>query len=51
MRQYTAAEHATLSAHRQAARSGGIYVEPEPKIAFVIRLRGVNQVRQQVLGV
>jgi len=38
-----AAERSNISAIRQAKKSGGFYAVAEPKVAFVIRLRGVNQ--------
>merc|ERR1712023_224011 len=40
--EYAAAERAVIDAKRQAKNEGGIYVPAEAKIAFVIRIRGIN---------
>lgn len=33
---------------REAKVNGGFYVEPEAKLAFVIRIRGINAVAPKV---
>ena len=38
--EYAAADAATIKAKRDAKAAGNFYVEPEAKIAFVIRTRG-----------
>ena len=38
--EYAATEAATIKAKRDAKKAGNFYVEPEAKIAFVIRTRG-----------
>jgi len=35
-------QHITL--RRQAKAAGGFYLEPEAKLAFVVRIRGINGV-------
>lgn len=40
MKEYAAADAATIKAKRDAKAAGNFYVEPEAKIAFVIRTRG-----------
>ena len=39
-KEYAAADAATIKAKRDAKKAGDFYVEPEAKIAFVIRTRG-----------
>merc|ERR1711957_540693 len=41
--EYAATEAATIKAKRDAKKAGNFYVEPEAKIAFVIRTRGINK--------
>merc|ERR1711957_81468 len=43
--EYAATEVATIKAKRDAKKAGNFYVEPEAKIAFVIRTRGINKLR------
>lgn len=33
-----------LRLKREAEKSGSIYVPEEPKLAFVVRIRGINQI-------
>lgn len=42
--EYKRAEAQAVSARRQARRAGNFYREPDAKLAFVIRIRGINQV-------
>merc|ERR1711951_204532 len=44
VREYKARENDLLRLKRQARKMGNYYVEPEPKLAFVIRIRGINGV-------
>ncbi|XP_076456421.1 large ribosomal subunit protein uL30-like [Babylonia areolata] len=44
VREYRARENDLLRLKRQARKSGNFYVEPEPKLAFVLRIRGINGV-------
>jgi len=43
IKEYRAQERSLLSFRRQAKRTGNFYVEPEHKLALVIRIRGINQ--------
>jgi 60S ribosomal protein uL30 len=43
VKEYRATEKSLLNYKRQAKRSGNFFVEPEQKLAFVIRIRGINQ--------
>merc|ERR1711963_131084 len=42
VREYKARESDLLRLRRQAKKNGNYYVEPEPKLAFVLRIRGIN---------
>lgn len=42
VREYRAQEKDLVRLKREAKHKGGFYVEPEAKIAFVIRIRGIN---------
>ncbi|MCI3325496.1 L30/L7 family 60S ribosomal protein, partial [Escherichia coli] len=42
VREYRARESDQLRLQRQARKAGNFYVPPEPKLAFVIRIRGIN---------
>merc|ERR1712240_393449 len=42
VREYKARESDLLRLRRQAKKMGNYYVEPEPKLAFVLRIRGIN---------
>jgi len=39
--EYRAQEKSLIHFRRQARNSGNFYIEPEPKLAFVIRIRGI----------
>ena len=39
-KEYTAADEALVKAKRDAKAKGSFYVEAEPKVAFVIRIKG-----------
>ena len=39
-KEYTAADEALIKAKRDAKAKGSFYVEAEPKVAFVIRIKG-----------
>lgn len=40
IREYKKRERDTVRLHRQARKHGNFYVEDEPRLAFVIRIRG-----------
>merc|ERR1712023_191818 len=42
-KEYTAADEALIKAKRDAKAKGSFYVEAEPKVAFVIRIKGINK--------
>jgi large subunit ribosomal protein L7e len=42
-KEYTDADAALIKGRRDAKRAGNIFVEAEAKIAFVIRIRGINK--------
>merc|ERR1712166_519396 len=42
-KEYAAADAATINNKRAAKAAGNFYVEPEAKVAFVIRTRGINK--------
>jgi len=44
VREYRQKENAVIRSKRQAKNSGGFYVSDEPKVAFVVRIRGINRV-------
>jgi hypothetical protein len=41
-------ENDTIRLKREAKASGGFYVEPEAKLAFVMRIRGLNKIHPKV---
>lgn len=43
-------EKDTIRLKREAKASGGFYVEPEAKLAFVMRIRGLNKIHPKVGG-
>jgi len=47
-KEYQKAERALISKHRQARATGSFYVDPEPKIAIVVRIRGIMGVSPKV---
>jgi large subunit ribosomal protein L7e len=46
--EYEKQESQLISLKREAKLKGGFYVEPEPKLMFVIRIRGVNDMHPKV---
>jgi len=42
VREYKRQERLLIRARRQAKQGGNFYADPEPKFAFVIRIRGIN---------
>jgi len=44
VKEYTAAEKELVAARRAARASGDFFVDPEAKLAFVVRIRGINGV-------
>merc|ERR1711924_220615 len=47
-KEYAQAEKTLFARKRQAKKNGNAYVEGEPKLALVIRIRGINQVSPRV---
>jgi len=43
-KEYLLAERALIRLKRQAKNQGNYYVESEPKLAFVVRIRGINAI-------
>ncbi|CCE81425.1 Piso0_002081 [Millerozyma farinosa CBS 7064] len=43
-KEYVDAERAVIKAKRDAKASGSYYVDAEPKLAFVIRIKGINKI-------
>jgi hypothetical protein len=41
-------EKDTIRLRREAKANGGFYVEPEAKLAFVVRIRGLNKIHPKV---
>ena len=39
-KEYTAADAALVKAKRDAKAAGSFYVEAEPKVAFIVRIKG-----------
>merc|ERR1712019_172559 len=48
VKEYRDRERDELRLFREAKKSGNFYVASEPKLAFVIRIRGINQVAPKV---
>jgi len=48
VKEYRTRERELIRARRTAKAAGYFYVEPEAKLAFVIRIRGINQVEPKV---
>merc|ERR1712156_965660 len=48
VKEYRDAERDELSLTREAKKAGNFYVAAEPKLAFVIRIRGINRVSPKV---
>jgi large subunit ribosomal protein L7e len=47
VKEYRSAERAIVRFRRQAKNAGNFYVAPEPKVALVVRIRGINAVAPQ----
>ncbi|ODV97705.1 hypothetical protein PACTADRAFT_212 [Pachysolen tannophilus NRRL Y-2460] len=43
-KEYHAAERAVIDAKREAKANGSYYVEAQPKLVFVVRIKGVNKI-------
>lgn len=41
-------ERDTIRLKREAKANGGFYVEPEAKLAYVVRIRGLNKIHPKV---
>merc|ERR1739845_186890 len=48
VKEYRYAERDELRLTREAKKAGNFYVAAEPKLAFVMRIRGINQVAPKV---
>merc|ERR1711920_510699 len=48
VKEYTTKERDEIRLARDAKKEGNYYVQAEPKLAFVIRIRGINQVAPKV---
>ena len=48
VKEYTNKERDEIRLAREAKKEGNYYVQAEPKFAFVIRIRGINQVAPKV---
>lgn len=46
----TLQERELIELRRKARAAGGFYVEPEAKLAFVIRIKGINKMHPKVMG-
>ena len=44
VREYRAKENSVIRSRRQAKNAGNFFVPDEPKVAFVVRIRGINRV-------
>lgn len=44
-------EQHLIEAKREARNNGNFYMAPEAKVAFVIRIKGVNHIRPQVKNI
>ncbi|KAF9964006.1 60S ribosomal protein L7 [Modicella reniformis] len=44
VREYRSKERDEIRLHRQAKAAGNFYVPAQPKLAFVIRIKGINQI-------
>ncbi|KAL6942381.1 60S ribosomal protein L7 [Hanseniaspora vineae] len=43
-KEYEAAERAIVDAKREARKTGSYYVEAQPKLVFVVRIKGINKI-------
>ena len=48
---YQSANQAEITARRQAKLTGQIHVPAQPKVAFVVRIRGINKLNPKVLRI
>jgi large subunit ribosomal protein L7e len=48
---YQAANQAEITARRQAKLTGQIHVPAQPRLAFVVRIRGINKLNPKVLRI
>ncbi|CAD7697710.1 unnamed protein product [Ostreobium quekettii] len=48
VKEYTARERELIRMRREAKAAGGFYVEPEAKLAFVIRIKGINKIHPKM---
>jgi len=48
VKEYRVQERSQIRLRRQAAKAGNFYVEPESKLLFVIRIRGINRLSPKV---
>eukprot|EP00775_Hariotina_reticulata_P009823 gene9823-9981_t len=46
--EYRQQEKDTIRLRREAKQKGGFYVEPEAKLAFVVRIRGLNKIHPKI---
>merc|ERR1712127_90848 len=46
--EYAAQEKLNIARERQAKKNGNVYVQAEPKLALVVRIRGINQISPRV---
>lgn len=44
VKEYRSRERSLIRARRQAKNAGNFFVEPEAKVAFVVRIRGINAI-------
>jgi 60S ribosomal protein uL30 len=42
-KEYAAADQAIIDGKRAAKKAGSFFVESEPKVAFIIRIKGINK--------
>merc|ERR1712080_552093 len=47
-KEYAVADRLEITRKRQAKKNGNVYVPAEPKLAVVVRIRGINQVSPRV---
>jgi len=51
VKEYRQTERSAIRLRRQARKNGNFYVEPQAKIVFVIRIRGINRLSPKVRSV
>jgi len=47
-KEYLTMERSLVRLRRQAKNNGNFFVEPEPKVLFVIRIRGINRIHPKI---